>query len=702
MKNSICLVILLFYWIGALGQQKYLDSLLRQLEGHPQEDTIKVNLLNEISYTYSDIDPEKGISIAKEAISLAEKLRYLSQLAVSYNHLGVNYNSLGKDTLALEVMEKSLALYKEADNRLGMARLFNNLALVYYNFSDYGTALQYHEEASAIFKELDNRYALAHSYNNTGVVHLAWADYPRALDAFLDAHRVASLTASTMMGNILSNIGLVYKNLKEYGKAREYQEEALLLYRAMGNQPGTARALGNLAALYDLTGNPEKSVVYYQEALAINKKVGDSRRIAADYTNLGVVFSGMSDYPSALDHLLQGLEYYGQTTDKANTSLALLELAYVLDEATDSVIKQKGFDPLIRDKKVLEYQHQALKLAEESESLLQQQNAWAALSETYEASASTQKAFEAYKKYIQLRDSVFNKEKERELVQKQAQFDYEKKEALLTAGFAQEQALNLMELSRQRIIKNSIAGGMVFFFLAVIGAYVSYKKRRDAEEKQKESEFYALVAEVEMKALRAQMNPHFIFNSLNSISDFILKNDLRTADYYLAKFAKLMRMILENSEQKEIPLDDDLHILGIYMELEALRMGKKFSYEIQIDKCLNAEAILVPPLLLQPFVENSIWHGFSKLEGDGKISIQVKKEMDMIHFIIEDNGIGRKESATTEKIGAEKGKVSMGIRITQDRIHIINRIKKANAALVLSDLQRGLRIDLKLPLSLNF
>src|SRR5690554_295561 len=133
----------------------------------------------------------------------------------------------------------------------------------------------------------------------------------------------------------------------------------------MGNQAGTARALANLATLYDLTGNPAISIAYYQKALAINEQIGDSRRIAADYTNLGVVFNGMREYSSALDHLLKGLEYYEQTSDKANMSLALLELASVLAQAPDTALQQKGFDPPIRNKKVLEYRLQALKLAEE-------------------------------------------------------------------------------------------------------------------------------------------------------------------------------------------------------------------------------------------------------------------------------------------------------------------------------------------------
>ncbi|MGH2649367.1 MAG: sensor histidine kinase, partial [Ginsengibacter sp.] len=132
------------------------------------------------------------------------------------------------------------------------------------------------------------------------------------------------------------------------------------------------------------------------------------------------------------------------------------------------------------------------------------------------------------------------------------------------------------------------------------------------------------------------MNPHFIFNSLNSISDYILKNDVQSADIYLTKFAKVMRMILENSDQKEVTLKDDLKALELYMQLESLRMKDKFTYEIKIDESINAENTLIPPLILQPFVENSIWHGMQGKKGEGHILISIKKEGNMINCSVED------------------------------------------------------------------
>lgn len=238
--------------------------------------------------------------------------------------------------------------------------------------------------------------------------------------------------------------------------------------------------------------------------------------------------------------------------------------------------------------------------------------------------------------------------------------------------------------------------------LAGAFSFIFYKRKRDAEKEKAESDFKVQVSDTEMKALRAQMNPHFIFNSLNSIGDFISRNDIKTANVYLSRFAKVMRMILENSEKKEVSIEDDLKALELYMQLESIRLNGKFTYEITVDKDIDKENTLIPPLILQPFVENSIWHGISKKEGAGKITIHIKKEGDMINCIVEDNGIGRKKSEAGKSATSQSEKKSLGMKITNARIDIINRIKKSKAGVELSDLSEGFRVEVKLPLELSF
>jgi LytS/YehU family sensor histidine kinase len=179
------------------------------------------------------------------------------------------------------------------------------------------------------------------------------------------------------------------------------------------------------------------------------------------------------------------------------------------------------------------------------------------------------------------------------------------------------------------------------------------------------------LAEMEMKALRAQMSPHFIFNSLNSINRYIVKSDPETASSYLTKFSKLMRLILENSNHKIITLEQELSALKLYIELEALRFNHKFRYVLHIDENVDASSIGVPPMIVQPFVENAIWHGLLQKEDTGELSIDVRRNDDVIQFMIEDNGIGRKKAQElkSKSISLEK---SFGLKITTDRLKMAN------------------------------
>lgn len=178
------------------------------------------------------------------------------------------------------------------------------------------------------------------------------------------------------------------------------------------------------------------------------------------------------------------------------------------------------------------------------------------------------------------------------------------------------------------------------------------------------------VLDVEMKALKAQMNPHFLFNSLNSIKSLILKTKEKEASEYLSKFSTLLRSILNNSEKQKIRLNEEIEALKLYTDLEALRFASDFNYQIQMDKTIDSSFIRIPPLLLQPFVENAIWHGLlPKTSGNPKLNINIIRKEDFLFFEIEDNGVGRKKAATLPKQENEK---SMGIDITKRRIQLLH------------------------------
>jgi ligand-binding sensor domain-containing protein len=238
----------------------------------------------------------------------------------------------------------------------------------------------------------------------------------------------------------------------------------------------------------------------------------------------------------------------------------------------------------------------------------------------------------------------------------------------------------------------------LLFVLGVV--YVA--RKRVAAIRQKEKQKTAVnkaMAELETKMFRSQMNPHFIFNSLNSIQKYIWENKEEDAAEYLARFAKLIRAILENSRKETIPLYEEIEVMKLYIELEHRRSNAHFDYSIKVSEDMDIQNIAIPPLLMQPFIENAIWHGLNKKKTKGNLMVSVTKKEEQLICVIDDDGVGRQENATP--ISTEKK--SLGINITQQRISRLMETTKLFAGVTIEDKKEndvltGTRVTLTLPL----
>jgi ligand-binding sensor domain-containing protein len=208
----------------------------------------------------------------------------------------------------------------------------------------------------------------------------------------------------------------------------------------------------------------------------------------------------------------------------------------------------------------------------------------------------------------------------------------------------------------------------------------------------------------ELKALRAQMNPHFVFNAINSVQYFITNNDPKSSQKYLSKFAKLIRYVVDNSKPAAIPLNKELEALRLYLDLESLRFKNKFEYTINVNSKVDVDAIQIPSMLIQPYVENAIWHGLMhKKTGQGKLTIQLDLKKNVLLCAIEDNGIGRKKSAEIRHLQHNETHKSVGMSITKERLDIFNQINHSNLTVRIIDLEDelgfgiGTRVELKIP-----
>jgi hypothetical protein len=249
-----------------------------------------------------------------------------------------------------------------------------------------------------------------------------------------------------------------------------------------------------------------------------------------------------------------------------------------------------------------------------------------------------------------------------------------------------------------------------WFYIMIVaftfGGFYFFYQDRTKKIRQKEiekAEMNAKIAGMELKALRAQMNPHFIFNAINSIQNFILKNDSDNAHRYLSRFSKLIRNVLENSEHEEISLQQEIETLDLYLQIESLRFGFKFNYKITVDEKID-KLSKVPSMIIQPYLENAIWHGLMHKEGERNLILEIKKESgNFIHCIVDDDGIGRKKAAELKTTGKTLH-TSLGMAITRDRLEILNKQYGILANVIITDKKdadgfaTGTRIEIFIPL----
>jgi hypothetical protein len=254
----------------------------------------------------------------------------------------------------------------------------------------------------------------------------------------------------------------------------------------------------------------------------------------------------------------------------------------------------------------------------------------------------------------------------------------------------QQLIIERQTLRRESLIKEYLIAGLVGLFVlgVIVFRAVLLKRKLEAQRRisaEKElqlqkTENERRVTDLELLALRSQMNPHFIFNCLNSINRFVLRNDTEAASGYLTKFSKLMRMVLENSKQTLIPLEEEVKCLELYTQMEQFRCRNSFRYYVKYHDGVNVAEAMIPPLLLQPFVENAIWHGLNTKEADGEIGIEFLQKEETLYCVISDNGIGRKKASELKSQLAENHK-SMGLQITRERLTVMG-IDPGNESLV--------------------
>ncbi len=343
-------------------------------------------------------------------------------------------------------------------------------------------------------------------------------------------------------------------------------------------------------------------------------------------------------------------------------------------------------------------------LDEDINSLELKKEATKTLSEAYLKSGQKEKALKSYEEYVKILDELYRKKElaysdvnsiNKQLLENQGRIDFlEKDKELYDAELeilAQERQIQKDKLRYQ--------WWSIFGLVVVIGllVFAIFSMRQKSKIQQKHNMM------LDLKALRTQMNPHFIFNALNSVNNFIAKNDELNANKYLVRFSKLMRSILDNSDLDFIPLSKEIELLELYLQLENMRFPDKFNFEFEVDKSIDIKQFEIPPMLIQPHIENAIWHGLRYKEQDGKLSVRLNQEGEYLKITVEDNGIGRTKSKEL-KTDNQKATKSRGIKNTEKRMEILSKIYKQKIRIEISDVEAdgsGTRVEIWIPKAIN-
>lgn len=576
-----------------------------------------------------------------------EKAETLAQLKPkTYESIDKELDEEKRDTTLLRYFA---TISKENDYLEGEAYALNQLGMKYRNYSQYEKSVQLHEQALELSEKANNTEMRVLSLNMLGVVYRRTDAIKTALDYHQKALELAEQVENPSdhikrsINVALNGVGNLYITLGQFDLAIIQFRRALKLEEELGNKLGLAINHQNIGHCLEEKGDLEAALENYRKSLAYNEEINSDIGRVICKNSLAQIYL-KQDMPYAALVLLEPLheesrrigDYFIASSVFINTGWAHTKLGNY-EKAHDFIAEGLEMAKTRNLPSSILYGYQKM-------------------SELENARGDYKKAYEFYKKADEYDAEISSATNLRYMNDIIVRYEADKKNNQI-AVLAKENEIVRLRLKKNQttLLVSALIVGLISSIL-----YILYRQYQSKNEKR--------VLTLEQKMLRSQMNPHFLFNSLNSIKLYIINNEQKNAVHYLNKFSKLVRKILEASSQREISLAEELETVELYMNIENIRFSNEIDFSINVDKDIYIDNIKIPSLTLQPFLENSLWHGLSPKEGDKKIQIRVKRK-DQGHVTIEiiDNGVGRTMAEANKENRVLKRK-SVGIHITKERL----------------------------------
>jgi len=565
----------------------------------------------------------------------------------------------------------------------GASYALNALGIINRNISNYNQSIALHKEANTYAENANSDEFRIVSLNLIGVAYRRMDVIKSALDNHTKALKIAyefkdpTPTVSYNIAVSQNSIGNIYLALEQYDAALNQFKKSLEIEKNADNKLGLAINYHNIGYAEQGKGNLDVALENYEKSLVYNEAINSEIGRMICFNSIGGIYLKKEEYskaePIIRDALKKALEAKDQFYIASSyNNLGQLEIA--LNQVEEAEINLK---------KGLEVSKTySLKSAEASSNKL--------LSEINQIKGNYKAALNYYQNAVEIESTILTEKNLQYVNDIVILYENENKNNQIKALASENEEV------RKRLERNRNIFWYSVLALLILGTAMFIVNRDRALQRDKK------ILTLEQDMLRSQMNPHFIFNSLNSIKLYIINNEKENAVYYLNKFSKLIRKILIASKEKETSLQEELDTMQLYMNIENIRFDNQIEFKINVDEAINTEVTKVPSLILQPFLENALWHGLSSKESDKKINLNVfKNSKDHITVEIVDNGIGRIASKKIRESKKLKRK-SVGIDITKERLANFSKAFENSYTLNIDDLYEhdspsGTRVTLNIP-----
>ena len=599
---------------------------------------------------------------------------------------------------ALYYGNQAIRVASDVEFPLGKAIALSGVGYIYMNQNRYIEALDKQMESLKIAQNADLEPEALYAKNYISGIYSALGEYEKALNGYRESLILCnSIKEFRPVFSTWFGMAKVYREKKDYDSSIYAFDQGRMLSQHNDKSFEMSRAINQIGRNYLLKQDYARAIDYFEEALIIRQNNKNVLWILTSERDLGETYLFKGDYAKAHTYLTSSLHKSDSLHHVFGSIPTLLTLARLYN-------KTKKYDLEIS------CLTRGLKLVQDVGRAEQEIEILKKLSKAYNYSRQPQLAFEM----TTIADSLIKKQGiNSDLQALEAKFELRLMENELANKEANVKWLKNKEKAERRS-KYALIGIAVMLLFSLMLIFQRFKTKAESEKELSEKnslietqkkEIVEINKELEKRMLRAQMDPHFIFNSLNAIQHFITANDKTSALKYLSRFGRLIRQILENSVIPQVPIADELSLLENYIALEALRFADQFQYTIDVDEDLNVHDIEVPFLLIQPYVENAIIHGLRHMEGEGKLCVALQLVGEYIYCTVEDNGIGRKRSAEIKNNGITKN-VAQGMSITARRLELLNNDGESKTEVVIEDVSNppessGTRVTLKIPVDLN-